>query len=281
LREVGPGPVSWWRADDPPAPRPVLKAPAPATRWRRRLGTLVLGAAAGLLIANPELRASALAHIERAVEIAGLGLHEVRLVGHRFTVDTDIYAALDLDNARTLLSFNAGAAQARLEQLPWIERASVERVGIDRIDVRVRERVPFALWRSGDRSWLIDRTGRRLQLVPADIMPGLMRVAGDGAPKETAALSGLLADFPQIARRLEFAERVGNRRWTLHLAGGTSVALPSVNEADALVRLGRLMASGLGGASHIDLRVAGRTLVRGLDGGGAAAPAAAAAARRT
>jgi cell division protein FtsQ len=227
-----------------------------------------------LLLGNPDLRAAALAHIERTAELAGLGLSEVTLSGHRFTADTDIYAALDLDNARTLLTFNAGAAQARLEQLPWIERASIERVGPDRIDVRVRERVPFAVWHSGESHWLVDRAGRRLQLVPADIMPKLMRIAGDGAPREAAALSGLLADFPRVARNLELAERIGGRRWTLHLAGGTSVALPATDEADALARLVRLQQAGLAGARHIDLRVAGRTLVR-LDAGTAGAPTAA------
>jgi cell division protein FtsQ len=232
---------------------------------RRRLGGWTLGAAALLLIANPDLRGAALAPVERAAELAGLGLQEVTLSGHRFTADTDIYAALDLDHARTLLSFDAGAAQARIERLPWIKHASIERIVPDRIDVRVTERVPYALWRDGDRNWLTDRAGRTLQVAPADVMPRLLRVSGKGAPREAAALSALLVDFPDVARRLESAERVGERRWTLHLAGGTSVALPATGEAEALARLAHLDESGLGGARRIDLRVPARVLVQGLD----------------
>ncbi len=274
MQQVGPGPVVWWRADHPPTPRPVLKAPTGASH-RRRLTAWVLGASAFLLLGNPELRAAALTPVERAVELAGFGLSQVSVAGHRFTSDTDIYAALDLDNMRTLLSFDARAARTRIEQLPWIRRASIERVVPDRIDIAVIERVPFAVWRSGERNWLIDRAGRKLQQVPADLMPQLLRVSGAGAPEEAAALFAVLVDFPQIARRLDVAERVSARRWTLHLEGGTSVDLPAAGEAEALARLTRLIESGLGGARRIDLRVPTRAFVGGLDAGTAEhAPAA-------
>jgi cell division protein FtsQ len=222
----------------------------------------VLAAAAFLVVGNPELQSAVLAQVEHAAERAGLGLQQVTLSGHRFTADTDIYTALDLDAARTLLSFDARAAQTRLEQLPWIERASIERVAPNGIDVRVTERVPFARWGAGERSWLIDRSGRKLQLVPADIMPHLLRVSGDGAAREAAALSALLADFPRIARKVESAERIGGRRWTLHVAGGTTVDLPAAGETEALARLARLVEAGLADRKRIDLRSPSRTLVR-------------------
>jgi cell division protein FtsQ len=226
----------------------------------------VLGASALLLLANPELRGAALAPVERAAELAGLGLQQATVSGHRFTADTDIYAALDLDNARTLLSFDAGAARARIEQLPWIKRASIERIFPDRIDVRVIERVPYAVWHDGDRSWLTDRAGRKLQPAPADVMPGLLRVSGEGAAQEAAVLSALLVDFPGIGRKLDMARRVGTRRWTLHLAGGTSVELPAAGEAEALARVTRFLELGrLGGAKRIDVRFSTRILVDGLD----------------
>ena len=82
-------------------------------------------------------------------------MQQVTLSGHRFTSDSDIYAALDLDGARTLLSFDARAAQARIEQLPWIERASIERVVPDGVDVALPSACPSRVWRTGERSWLI------------------------------------------------------------------------------------------------------------------------------
>jgi cell division protein FtsQ len=265
LREVGPGPDVWWLADNPPAPRPALDAAASGLQRRRRLGFWVLGAAALVLLGNPELRAISLAQVDRGLELAGLGLQQVTVSGHRYTSDTDIYAALRLDGARTLLSFDAGGAKARIEQLPWVEKVSIERVVPDAIDVRVSERTPFAVWRDGEKSWLIDARGRKLQLAPADVMPQLPRLSGDAAGSEAAALVALLADYPAIARKVEVAERVAGRRWTLHIAGGTTVDLPAEREDEALAQLTRLNELGLGGARRIDLRAPARTLIDGLD----------------
>jgi cell division protein FtsQ len=225
----------------------------------------VLGAAAFILIGNPELRAAALGQVERGLELAGLGLQQVTVAGHRYTPDTDIYAALDLDNARTLLSFDPRTAKARIEQLPWVAKATIERIAPDAVDVLISERTPFAVWREGDRHWLIDRGGRKLQPAPADVFPHLARVSGEGAGNEVVALTALLADFPAIARKVEVAERVAGRRWTLHMAGGTSVDLPAERAIDALGHLARLYELGLGGAKRIDLRVSSRTLIDGLD----------------
>lgn len=240
---------------------------------------MLFAAVALLVLGHPERRVAALAQVERAAELVGLGLQQVTLTGHRFTSDGDIYAALDLDSARTLLSFDARAAQARIEALPWIERASVERVAHDRIDVRVSERVPFAVWRTGGKNWLVDRSGRKLQAVPAHLMPQLLRVAGEGAATEAAALSAVLSGFPQVAQQVELAERVGTRRWTLRLAGGTTALLPADGEAEALAQLARLLDARLAGAKSIDLRVSARVLVR--ETGDGAAPAEQASARHT
>ena len=54
-------------------------------------------AVALLVLCHPERRTAALAQVEGAAELMGLGLQQVTLTGQRFTTDTDIYAALDLD----------------------------------------------------------------------------------------------------------------------------------------------------------------------------------------
>lgn len=269
MQQIGSRPDIWWRADQPPAPRPALEAATAARGRQSRPRGLRLPFAAGifatiaaLVLGHPERRVAAFAHLERGAELAGLGLQQVSVSGHRFTADSDIYAALDLDSARTLLSFDAGAARARIEQLPWIERASIERIVPDRIEVRIVEWVPFALWRVGEENWLIDRTGRKLQSVPADAMPQLLRVTGEGAEQEAAALSAVLAAFPQVARQVHLAERVGARRWTLHLKGGISVQLPAAGVAEALAQLARLIAAGMQSVKYIDLRVSARVVVR-------------------
>jgi cell division protein FtsQ len=292
LRQIGSGQTFWWRASQSPtpsvAPWPVLRAtPAkprrplvnPPRRLRRKLGwvlspiAVVLAGATGVLVlagsgaARPT--APALAEIERMIELAGYGLTQVSLTGHRLTPDSDIFDAIDLAGAPTMLSFDSRAAQARIEALSWVERASIERVFPDRLEVRIVERTPFAVWRLGARHFLIDRTGRVLAPVAPTTAPSLPRLAGEGAPTEAAQLYALLTGHPTLMRQVEVAERIGQRRWTLRLAGGGVIQLPADGVAEALARATALAGTAREAAlNELDLRVPDRTLVREEHGGG-------------
>ena len=177
-----------------------------------------------------------LPELERLMEAAGLGLQQVAVSGYRFTPDRDIFDALDLDEARTLLTFDSRAAKERIERLPWIERASIERIIPDRLEVHVVERMPFAMWRAEGRTFLIDKSGRVLTAIAPGAMPALPRLAGKGAPHEAAALYALLAGHPAVRDQVKLAERVGGRRWRLHLADGGTIELPAAGEREALAR---------------------------------------------
>ncbi len=200
------------------------------------------------------------------MEAAGLGLQQVAVSGYRFTSDRDIFDALDLDEARTLLTFDSRAAKERIERLPWIERASIERIIPDRLEVHVVERLPFAMWRAEGRTFLIDKSGRVLTAIAPGAMPALPRLAGKGAPHEAAALYALLAGHPAVRDRVKLAERVGGRRWRLHLADGGTIELPAAGEREALARaLARALALaryGIAQGSEIDLRADGHALLR-------------------
>ena len=146
--------------------------------------------------------APALAEIEHLMELSGFGLSQVSVTGYRYTLDSDIFDAIGFAHARTMLGFDTRAAQDRIERLPWVERASIERVLPDRLEVRISERSPAAVWRRGDRNFLIDQSGRILAAVPRDAMPSLPRVAGEGAAGEAAALYVLLAEHPAFMARV-------------------------------------------------------------------------------
>jgi len=292
LRQIGSGQVFWWRASQSPtpsvAPRPVLKATAakrahaPVNLHRRRprkrksilpLTALGLAGAAVMLVlagsgtARPT--APALAEIEHMIDLAGYGLTHVSLTGHRLTSDSDIFDAIDLANAPTMLSFDSRATRKRIEALPWVDKASIERVFPDRLEVHITERTAFAVWHLGAHHYLVDKTGHVLGAVPPQAAPALRRVAGDGAAAEAAALFALLAGQPDLMRRVEVAERIGERRWRLRLLGGGAIELPADGVEEALSRAAALAAVAREAAiGEIDLRVAGRTLVRELPGGG-------------
>jgi cell division protein FtsQ len=199
--------------------------------------------------------------LDRIAELAGLGLNQVQLTGHRFTADAAIFEQLELDRVRSLVSFNALAARERIEKLPWVETATITRLLPDTLAITITERKPFAVWQMGDRETLIDAGGRRLGGIRSGGAPELPRVAGPGAPDASAELFSHLIKYPDIASRLVVAERVGHRRWTLQLAGDLEVLLPSIldarpfNALQQAVSGRRLLDNGSG---QIDLRHADR-----------------------
>lgn len=173
--------------------------------------------------------------IDRLAERLGFGLEEAWISGHRKTADTDIIAALAMDKARSLLGFGKEQARRRLEMLPWIAEARVMTVWPHRVEVQVREYKPFAVWRHADHDVLIARDGRQLARVGLGSMSGLPLIAGTGAPAHAAGLMlDLLAVDPDVASNLLVAERVGQRRWTLHLKDGRRIHLPEKNASETL-----------------------------------------------
>ncbi len=212
--------------------------------------------------------------VEWLARLAGFGIDEVVLTGHRQTADTDIFNALDLPRARSLLSLNTRGVRRRLEQLPWIAGAEITRVYPNRLEIRVKERKPFAAWQRTGGEYLIDVTGRVLTEINRSNGLDLPRVAGEGAAREARALFAALARYPAIAKKLERAERIGGRRWTLHLRNGTVLQLPADREISALAMAAENSVVERGireGNAVIDLRVLGRIAVRHAGPSGASA----------
>lgn len=176
-----------------------------------------------------------LPNIETAVAAIGFGLDQVAITGQKYTSDADIYEALGLDNTRSFATLDADAARQRIEDLPWIEKAELARAYPGRLDIKITERKPWAVWRDGKRDYLVDQSGRVLATVKAGSAgSGLLHLSGEGAAKEAPALMTMLGRYPDIARDLQEAERVAGRRWTLKLQHNTVLILPPEREAQAL-----------------------------------------------
>ena len=264
-------------ADDPllDAPAPDLTQPlgtsadlptlSPLRSRRARL--LAIALVAGLAIGAVEeaTRLSGTPELERLARFAGFGIDQVSLEGHRMSSDREIFDALDLANVRTFAALDSAAVKERIERLPWIDTAELSRVYPDRLEVRVTERAPYALWTRGDRRYLIDKSGRVLAAVSGEALPDLPRFAGEGAAGEAAGLMETVARYPDIASRLAEAERVSERRWTLRLANGSTLVLPADNEVGALeelVRDSELLSLVTAGGESLDFRGPGRVAVR-------------------
>jgi cell division protein FtsQ len=117
----------------------------------------------------------------------------------------------------------------------------------------------------GDRANLIDAEGRVLSGIKPGTPVDLPRVAGEGAAQDAKAFLDLDMRFPSIWKRFEIAERVGDRRWTLHLKNRITIHFAADREAVALGALASAEDLGAllsGRDLIIELRTPGRIAVR-------------------
>jgi cell division protein FtsQ len=263
-REARRGPLpSAERAVAARYPRSVSDRPS---RWRlllrrqrRRLrpamlGLALLGCAAGVLLmarpdpARPPGRSGAAGAMPvaawrmRLAALMPLRVQEIVTLGRANTPEGKLRAAIAVAPGQPILTVSVAETRARVEALPWVEHATVERQLPGTIVVQIEERRPFAIWQTQGKFLLIDRQGQVVTDEEVAAFRDLPLVVGQGAPEQAASLLDALAQLPALQQRVTAAVRVGARRWNLVLANDMQVLLPETAAPAALARLMELQA---------------------------------------
>jgi cell division protein FtsQ len=213
----------------------AVATPLDWSTWAMRAALVVslAGTSAGLLRYGFH-PLDALATAERFSVGAGLGINQIAVTGFKNTLPDDIFGALKVRPAGSILAYDTGAARQRLEKLDWVQSAQVTRALPDGLNVTIRERVPFAVWQHHQLMFLIDQDGRMLEPASRAEHRELPLVVGDGADASARELMAQLEDHPIIYARLEAAIRVAGRRWDLQLKDAPKLMLPADGVAAAL-----------------------------------------------
>jgi cell division protein FtsQ len=196
---------------------------------------------------------------------AGFGVKRITIEGQQHVTDAELAAALGAGPGSMILAFDTDAAKERLEHVPFIRHAQVMRLLPSTLQVVIEERVPFAVWQSKGKTYVIDAEGTVLAPAVREAYADLPLVVGDGAEKHAAALVKTLRPFDELNQQLLAAIRVGDRRWNLKLTSGIDILLPDDAVTDALETLLRLdHERGLlkRDIAAVDLRLADRVSVR-------------------
>jgi cell division protein FtsQ len=173
----------------------------------------------------------------------GFVLTDVSITGRENASLTQIREAISVKEGDSILAFSPDQVRERLQALPWIQSARVERRFPGTINVSVVERRPFAIWQYQNKFQVIDRFGMTITADRMERFGPLPLVVGAGAQSSAAALRDILVTFPVIDDRTQALVRIGERRWNLRLHNGTDVYLPEGHAASALARLSELQAS--------------------------------------
>lgn len=173
--------------------------------------------------------------------LLGYRVKEIWVTGRSGSEKDDLLAAVGLRRGDPIFRVSLPEAKARLEKLPWIASAVLERRLPDTLFVRVVEREPMALWQNDRRLVLIDRAGKILAEQGVERFAQLPIVVGQGAEQQAPALLNHLAENPELAAHVGAAVLVAGRRWDLRLDNGVNVRLPETDYPGALRRLGEIL----------------------------------------
>lgn len=161
--------------DDPDddAPRPRRRFDGPKGRWWRpatKLGRILLGtgilAIAGSLVAGYVALSK---FLKRDSRFRITGLANIESAGLIEVPRAEILPVFGADVGKNIFFVHLGDRRKQLEQIPWVEHATVMRLLPDQIRVSIVERKPVAFVRIGQQIELVDANGVLLSMAPATI----------------------------------------------------------------------------------------------------------------
>lgn len=156
---------------DEDAPRPRRRFDEPRGRWWRPAGKLgrILLAAGALAVAGSLVAGYlSLAHfLRRDSRFRIAGVANIQSDGLTEVSREEILPVFGADIGKNIFFIHLADRRRQLEQIPWVEHATVMRLLPNQIRVSVVERKPVAFVREGQQIELVDADGVLLSMSPA------------------------------------------------------------------------------------------------------------------
>jgi len=238
--------------------------------WQRiGKGAMTLGAVT-LMAAVWIYRAPVGDHLTMFVAKAtGATVQSVSVEGVVYTGKDELQQALGLVKGDSLVGFDASAARTRIEALPWVRLASVDRELPANVRVTVYEYIPLARVVADGAIWVVNQEGDKIVTDADNRFAGLPLLEGEGAATAAGQLFATLSAWTQLISQLREAKYVGERRWDLKFVSGVTVQLPEMTAEygpnDALPVLAKLEETRhvlTLSAGEVDLRLPDRVVLR-------------------
>jgi cell division protein FtsQ len=207
-----------------------------ARSWRARLWTgLRVGVLAIALIG------SAWSVQEVMTNSPAFAVQELRVIGTHRLSDGEVWALLDGLRGRNIVTTPLEPWRQRLLASPWVREASLRRALPNTIEVRIAERMPLAVARSGDSLLLIDEQGTvvdefgpRYRSLDLPIVEGLMDREGKANPTPDNARVALVVATLASLREANLLGRVSQ----IDVSHARNVAVTLMGDS-AVLHVGR------------------------------------------
>lgn len=175
--------------------------------------TVLLGAAAVTLTRSPFFFA-----------------HEIEVRGASHVARADVLRIAAITSTTNVFTFDAGAAEARLERDPWIAGATITKDLPSRLVVEIDERVAVAVVESGGVPRLVADDGALLEAALPRVSAGLPVIAftdpqGIEAPDAVGgAARAIAAMAPTLRHRIDGVSILADGQLRVELSSGAEVA---------------------------------------------------------
>lgn len=155
----------------------------------------------------------------------------IAVAGESMLSTDQILSASGLRIGMNVLSVKAGEVERRLETLPLVADATVERVYPSKVKISIRERVPAAAARVAGGWWLIEASGIMIASVSAP-PAGLPQVTVSAKPDSDAlrAALRLWGGLPDWARQKTTELAAEEPQEIVARIGGTKIVFGSADE---------------------------------------------------
>jgi cell division protein FtsQ len=142
---------------------PVRRSPLPKKTANRLKKFLIVGGiAAGVVVAGAMFYRYGTTSWRFRIDSG----EQIEIKGLRNVTRTQAMEIMGGDIGRNIFFVPLSDRKKQLEQIPWVESATVMRLLPNTLRVDVRERVPVAFVRIGSKVWLMDANGVLLEMPP-------------------------------------------------------------------------------------------------------------------
>ncbi len=154
--------------EESPFLRAQKRVPARRSSLPKKTANRLLWAtvAAFILCALLLVSASLYHYGERSWRFRVESSDNIDVAGMQNVTKAQIMEVMGADIGRNIFFIPLAQQKAQLEQIPWVESASVMRFVPNRLAVQIHERTPVAFARVGPRMFLIDAGGTLMELSP-------------------------------------------------------------------------------------------------------------------
>jgi cell division protein FtsQ len=156
--------------DDEELPRRRRRFDAPSGPWylpAGKVARVLLSLAVLLVLGGLSASYILIEHfLERDPRFRIAGVENIQATGLSQVSRSDILPVFGADIGRNIFFIHLSERRKQLEQIPWIEQATVMRLLPDHIRVVVKERTPIAFVRQGQDIQLVDANGVVLSMSP-------------------------------------------------------------------------------------------------------------------